>query len=289
MQEFSINLTSEKLNALKLIYEKFLVETNEVSELVFFRAIHNETHITAYTSGKVLFEGNNITDEVKQITEGFNIDIQEAIFTSSYGSNDIFGPICVCSVAITKDKIDFIEKLNVLGKHSLSTIIKLGPILAKNLTYSLDVIAPLRYNHLIKNGYSMNKILSFMYNSTIINTSGKINYKLPVVCDKFTEKINYFNYLKSEKFVYQDLIFEEDTYLKYLGAACSKIICQYEFLVNLEKYSKEHNIQLRFGRSNNVLDLFKEIYNEDNSNINLRLSKISKLNNKKVLNLIRKK
>lgn len=290
MNQYSIKLDNTKLDILQKIYQNFLLnkETYMHEEDIIFKANHQKTEIVAKTDGSVLFDGYFISDEIRQIINGLNLENIKHVGVGYFGLNDIFGPICACSVLIDNDKLELIKNLNILGKHSISEIIKLAPVIAKNVDFTLEVVEPNEFNSLNKSGISNNKLISILINTSILKLTSKYDTLYPVICENILEHNAYINYLKEEKFIHYDVSFDDMAYEKHLAVAAAKIICQYEYLAKLSKYKKMFSINLIPGSSSRAVDCFKEIYSDEQRNIDTILENVSKLNNKKIYRLIKR-
>ncbi len=274
-----MSLSSVQLEALKQFYNNYLLKVNQ--PYLFFVAVHNDTRINAFNSGKVLLQGDEINSELVAIKSFLNIKHYPAIGSDEVGTGDVFGPVVVCSCYTSLDDLAYLEKLNVRDSKSMSNrdIIKLGPVIAKRLTHSLIILSPEKYNEKTKEGLNLNKIKALLHNHMIIKTTSKVEESVPVILDQFCLPTHYFNYLKDEKLVYRDIEFHTKAESVHISVAAASIIARYAFLVKMHQFSKETGFPLKLGASKEVDEQVKQIYDDKGLDT---LVKISKMNFKNI-------
>ncbi len=279
MRNYTISLSSDQLEQLKQFYSNYLLKVDQ--PYVYFVAHHNDTRINAFSSGKVLLQGEEINPELVAIKSFLNITNYAAIGSDEVGTGDALGPVVVCSAYASIEDIEWLEKLGVRDSKTMSTkeIIKLAPTIAKRLTHSIVILTPEKYNEQTAKGLNLNKIKALLHNHMIIKTTSKVTAAVPVIIDQFCLPTHYFNYLKDEKLIYRDLEFYTKAESVHLSVAAASIIARYAFLVKIHQYSKKLNIKLKLGSIKEVDVQIKEIY--DTHGID-GLSKIAKMNFKNI-------
>ncbi|MBN3490481.1 ribonuclease HIII [Acholeplasma equirhinis] len=279
MKSYTLSLTNEQLEELKQFYHNYQQKVNQ--PYLSFVAVHNDVRINAFTSGKVVLQGEEINSELVTIKSYLNIKNYSAIGSDEVGTGDVFGPVVVCTVYTSVDDLDFLESLNVRDSKTIKNkdIIRLGPIIAKRLTHSLVILSPEKYNETFKDGYNLNKIKALLHNHMIIKTTSKVNETVPVILDQFCLPNHYFNYLKDEKLVYRDIEFHTKAESIHLSVAAASIIARYAFLAKMHTLSKELGISLKLGAGKEVDEQLKEIVSEKGTAI---LPKIAKMNYKNI-------
>lgn len=279
MRFYTLAVQEFELDILNRVYQNHFVENNNPH--VFFHARHNDVEILAYKSGKVLLQGNDVSNTLIAIKTHLGREDYEAIGSDEVGTGDVFGPIVVCSVYTSVKDIEFLEALNVRDSKNISDakIIQIAPRIAKRLTHSLLILNPRKYNSLYDKGHNLNKIKALLHNQAIIKTTEKIDHQVPVILDQFSQPQLYFNYIKDETLIYRDIEFHTNAENVHIAVAAASIIARYAFLVKLRDYSNKIGYDLLKGANKEVDSLIKEIF--DNKGLNT-LGLVAKLNYKNV-------
>ncbi|MBP5444569.1 MAG: ribonuclease HIII [Acholeplasmatales bacterium] len=277
------------INRLKNLFVDFLVTTN--NPYIAFKASYSTITIECYTSGKVVFKGDD-NDLIKKMLEkiDFNFEIttspdkQEVECTSSIGSDevgtgDLFGPVVICSFFLDSKDSDYLISLGITDSKKLTDekIMKIGPLL-KDYTYNVILIKNEKYNELIDSGYNLNEIKAIAHNKAIICTINDIEKKVPVILDEFCSPDNYFRYLKGCKMVYDEITFKTKAESKYLAVACASVMARYIFLTEMDKMSKLLGFEVPKGAGIKADEALKKIKDKD-------LKRFIKLNFKNVSNI----
>lgn len=275
-----------------------------------FQADEEDTVVTLYESGKVVFQGvsadvdANYWKETEKILTGSypeekekkekkeEVDNTDYYFISSIGSDevgtgDFFGPIIVTASYVDRKDISFLEKLGVRDSKKVTDekIMKIAPTLIKKIPHYSYILTNEEYNKMQDTGNNMNKIKSILHNKCILGLLKQGNYSYDmVVIDQFTPKRNYYGYLKDEANVFRKITFTTKAEDKCLSVGVSSIISRYMFLQEMEKLSKKAGMSLPLGASTVVDETGKKIVEKYGKE---KLSEIAKLNFKnteKILN-----
>ena len=280
MKHYTLTLNSAQLAQLEKIYLNHKLDNN--NEFVLFAAMHNDNKVIAYKSGKVVFQGEDIINEITSIKASLKIYDYEAIGADEVGTGDVFGPVVVCSVYTSLDDLRYLENMGVRDSKTMNDakIKEVGPKLASKLTYSLIILDPIKYNEITKKGYNLNKIKALLHNSSIIKTTAKINRRIPVILDQFCKPDLYFSYLKDEKFKYSEIEFHTKAESFHLSVAAASIIARYAFLAKLHELGKEISVKLIKGAGVNVDEQISSLLSKK-----IDLNKIAKMNFKNITKL----
>src|SRR5699024_8126276 len=117
-----------------------------------FRARTPNAVITAYKSGKVLFQGANPTDEIVKWTNEKSVNNQlktSHIGSDESGTGDFFGPVTAAAVFITQEQIVNLKELGIQDSKLIKddSILNLSKkIVEMNIPYSLLVLNNEKYN-----------------------------------------------------------------------------------------------------------------------------------------------
>lgn len=279
MKNFTLTVNETELEKLHQIYKHHIVK-NDNPHLLFL-AVHNYINISVYKTGKVVLQGEDVSMELIAIKQALGRVDYEAMGSDEVGTGDVFGPIIVCCAYTTLDDIKFLESLNVRDSKNMNDqrIIDIAPIIAKQLTHSLLILTPDKYNDLVQNGYNLNKIKAYLHNQAIVKTGAKINHEVPVIVDQFCTPQLYFNYLKDESLVYRKINFHPKAESVHLSVAAAAIIARYAFLVKIDQYSKKIGFDLLKGASKEVDELILKIHRKYKAK-GLRL--VAKMNYKNI-------
>ena len=243
-----------------------------------FRAKRNGVTITAYQSGKVLFQGALADDEAQQWTHlskgdstttrknpltkdsrSQNYSQKVLIGSDEVGNGSYFGPLTVCSVYLTPNQFPLMQELGVKDSKLLSDhqIRDLAKQIKSCVTYHLTICPPDKYNAHIDRLNAVGMKVS-LHNFTIQKLLEKLDDKEKeeldgILIDQFTPAASYLKYVKRETHPYtKDLIFEKKAESLHLSVACASIIARAAFLESLETLGRPYHTTLPSGAGANV-------------------------------------
>lgn len=259
---------------------------------VVFQAVDNDTVITMYTSGKVMFQGVSadvdatMWKEVDGQSTDANIkkdDIKyhdcSSIGSDEVGTGDYFGPIVVTASFVKKDDVKFLEELGIKDSKKLTDefILKVAPQIAKRIKYKSIVLNNIDYNNENKDKeYNMNKIKAIMHNKVLYDLVQEVNESYDyIIVDEFAREARYYEYVKDSTKIQRGITFMTKAEDKNLAVAASSIISRYLFIKEFDKISDELHIPLPKGAGPQVDTIGQEVvekYGEE------KLKEIAKLN-----------
>ena len=262
------------LNRLKNIFIDFLVDSS--NPYIAFKASYGGISIECYTTGKVVFKGDDeslikkmlekidFNYEITKSPDKQEIDYMTSIGSDEVGTGDLFGPVVICSFFLDSKDSDYFLSLGITDSKKLTDdrIRKIGEKL-KDYTYNVVLINNDKYNELIDKGYNMNEIKAIAHNKAIISTINDIEKKVPVVLDEFVSKDNYYKYLHGVKLVYDEIVFRTKAESKYLSVACASVMARYIFLLEMDKMSKKLGFEVPKGAGIKADDTLKKLKKED--------------------------
>lgn len=258
---------------------------------VIFQAEEEDTVITMYESGKVMFQGKSadVDASMWEITLA-NTNNQEkskaeekfyycnSVGSDEVGTGDYFGPIVVTASYVKIEDIDFIKKLGVLDSKKMDDekILKIAPQLAKTIKYRSVILNNKEYNEKYSKSSNMNKIKAIMHNKVLYQLiqEEKPNYDY-IIVDEFAREARYYEYLKGINNIQRNITFMTKAEDKNLAVACSSVISRYIFLKEFDKIADSLSVPLPKGAGKDVDKIGEEIvdkYGED------KLKEIAKLN-----------
>ncbi len=276
-----------------------------------FQADEEDTVVTLYESGKVVFQGVSADvdaqfwKETEKILTGSYpeekdkkkkeepVDNTDYYFISSIGSDEVgkgdyFGPIIVTASYVNKSDITFLEELGVKDSKKITDekILKIAPTIINKIPHSTIILSNEEFNSYVKKGYNMNKINSMLHNRAILSLLKQDNYSYDmVVMDQFTPARNYFGYLKDiGDNIFRKITFTTKAEDKCLSVACSSIISRYTFMKEMDRISKSIDKVLPLGAGVLVDEAGKDIVNKHGKEILNKIAKVSFKNTEKILN-----
>ena len=273
-------------------YNDKQVENN--GEYVVFAAKDNNTNIFIYESKKgfkVSFQGENalyeasiffpdatINEKKEKVKTEF-LDFSSQIGSDEVGTGDVFGPLVVTACYFdesTLNNSDF--KIDDSKKLTDEYILKVVPKIIKELTISKFTLIPEKYNALINKGYSMNAIKAILHNFALLSLSKKVKYKNAYV-DQFCEEPIYYNYLRNEENVLNNITFMTKGESRFPSIALASMISRYSFLMSIEELNNKYDFIFPLGAGKKVdeaIDKFIEKYGFN------KLNEVAKCNFKNI-------
>lgn len=258
---------------------------------VVFQAQEEDTVITMYESGKVMFQGTSADvdasmwgvalekskDKAKPKTDEKYHNCS-SVGSDEVGTGDYFGPIVVTASYVTKDDVAFLDELGVGDSKKINDekIKKIAPEIAKRVKYRSVILSNKEYNEKYTKDVNMNKIKAIMHNRVLYQLVNEEKPKYDyIIVDEFAREARYYDYLKDIPNVQRDITFMTKAEDKNLAVACSSIISRYLFLKEFDKLCDEIHIPLVKGASKDVDKIGEEVvekYGEE------KLKDIAKLN-----------
>lgn len=251
---------------------------DKVIPYVVFQAQDEDTVITMYESGKVMFQG--VSADVDS-TMWLEMDGQSAttkeedkpefiqkyhncssIGSDEVGTGDYFGPIVVTASFVKKEDVEFLEKLGIRDSKKISdeTILKIAPEIAKRIQYKSIILNNKEYNEKHGNDHNMNKIKAILHNKVLYQLVQEVKEPYDyIIVDEFAKEARYYDYIKDSTQIQRGITFMTKAEDKNLAVACSSIISRYIFIKEFDKLSDSLHIPLPKGAGANVDSVGEEI------------------------------
>ena len=260
--------------------------------------------ITLYESGKLMFQGigadieasywmeeerilnkRDLQSELKaeqdkkdKKAEELNDDRFKNISTigsDEVGTGDYFGPIIVTASFVDIKKKSFLYELGVRDSKKITDekIIAIAPTLIKEFPHVTYILTPSDYNRL--GIINMNKVKAILHNKVLYALKEK-NYNYDkIVVDQFCYPVKYYEHIKTTPNKVTNITFTTHAEDKCLSVAVSSIISRYIFIKEMEKLTKEMNINIPKGAGANVDEVGVKIVKQYGIN---KLNELAKLN-----------
>ena len=258
MSTRTITLSATQIQALpKKLQDATICKTPPYA---YYQIKTSECVITAYHSGKVVFQGSgadNYVDMLQGTTPSRSAEITSNFpqcGSDEVGTGDYFGPVVVAASYVTKKDLEWILPLSIQDSKAIddTKIRQLGPILMEKLTHSLLILNNRKYNQIHATN-NMNAIKAKLHNQTYLHLEKKLT-KLPAFCvvDQFTPATSYYRYLQQEPKIIKNLHFETKAENKYISVACSSIIARYAFLLSFDAMQQRYDFTFPKGAGKQV-------------------------------------
>lgn len=271
MSNSVIKVTTGIIEKMKQHYARSLIE--KIPQGGVFVAKLPSCTITAYKSGKVLFQGSSATQESekwnnssqpndqitrtsKKVQHNYappsNIASLSIIGSDEVGTGDYFGPMTVVAAYVHKDRIPLLKELGVKDSKNLNDeqICSIAKDIIEVIPYSLLILHNPKYNELQKSGMTQGKIKTLLHNQAIVHLQKKIAPEKPngILVDQFAEPNVYFKHLSGQKQIARDnIFFSTKAEGVHMAVAAASIIARYSFVKEFEKLSKKANMELPKG------------------------------------------
>ncbi|HLS59889.1 MAG TPA: ribonuclease HIII [Virgibacillus sp.] len=272
------------INHMKKSYETQLIGTPQGA---VFRAKTDHAVITAYRSGKVLFQGNSPETEIakwgttkqsnhtaKQSTKKVKanpFNPPSTLFTNSHigsdesGTGDYFGPVTVAAVYVQDHQIELLKELGIQDSKKITDerVRALSKdIIQLELPYSLLILHNKKYNTLQQQGWSQGKIKAMLHHHAIDHVVNKIA-DAPyhgILIDQFCQPHVYKRYIASEQATMaKGTYFMTKAEHYSIAVAAGSILARASFLNEMDKLSEKIGYPLLKGASNKVDQLIATI------------------------------
>ncbi|MEK4627719.1 MAG: ribonuclease HIII [Solibacillus sp.] len=308
MTNIVLQLTMSEQHKIKEFYSEKLIERNAPG--VIFAAKLYDTSITAYKSGKVMFQGGGAEREaarwgtaVKSTvkvsnTKGDqlpdNFATLSVIGSDETGTGDYFGPVTVAAVYVPADKIALVRELGVKDSKQLTDdfMRKIAPDLMKVCTHSVLTLRNEKYNNIQARGYSQGKIKALLHNQALKHVLTKMETEKPdyILIDQFAERGIYYNHIKNEKeIINENVLFSTKAENLHVAVATASIIARYAFLKEMERLSEIVGFPLQKGASAKVDEMAAKIWLKFGEDTLKSMAKWHFANTEKARKLIQKR
>lgn len=250
---------------------------DKVIPYVVFQAQDNDTVVTMYESGKVMFQGTsadidaNMWADIDGVQKQDKVKIKKeekkyytcsSIGSDEVGTGDYFGPIVVTSCYVSVDDIPFVESLGIKDSKKLddSKILKIAPELIKKIKYKSLIMSNSEYNSKYSDSYNINKIKAIMHNKVLWRMVHEEELKYDyIIVDEFAREARYYEYLNGNPEIQRGITFMTKAEDKNLAVACASVISRYIFIKEFDKICDTLHIPLVKGAGADVDSIGKEV------------------------------
>lgn len=279
-----------------------------------FSAKTNGCSITAYKSGKVLFQGSQYeveaskwedeaTDAPKKVSKTTklsnatvgqpNFPSLSLIGTDEVGTGDYFGPITVVAAFVHKDQIDDLTKLGVRDSKGMKDkeICNVAKQLIKEIPYSLLVLSNEKYNSLQAKGMNQGKMKAILHNQAILHLKKKLTQQAydGILIDQFVVPATYFQYINDQpsQVNEKNMYFYTKAESLHHSVAAASIIARYAFVKEMDKLSEKAGFEIPKGAGNHVDVAAAKLIKEQGAQSLQSFTKLHFANTEKAKRLVR--
>ncbi|WP_188206362.1 ribonuclease HIII [Alkalibacillus aidingensis] len=300
MSQTVIKVDQSTLKKMEQSYQPY--QLNKQPPYTVFVAKHNGCTITAYQSGKVMFQGDRHSEEAgqwdknlksssnetsnrsKQLPEVLN---QDHIGSDEAGTGDYFGPITVGAVYATAKQQELLRELGVKDSKSMNddTITRIVKDIVKtDITYSTVTLHNEKYNQLKKQNWSQVQMKAWMHHHAIQHVFNKLDHVSPsgIVIDQFCQPEVYYNKVRATKAKpHENITFLTKAESKSTCVAAASMLARYRFVKEMDQLSKKVGFSLQKGASPKVDQQIKRIINSKGEAFLNQIGKVHFANTKK--------
>ncbi|WML25373.1 ribonuclease HIII [Neobacillus sp. OS1-33] len=270
MGNIVLNLEMNKIMEMRNFYKKNILDKNIPGSV--FAAKTPACMITAYKSGKVLFQGNDSEKEANRWGRASTsatsnkpassskakgnlpngIGLMSAIGSDEVGTGDFFGPITVVAAYVRKENIPLLKELGVRDSKDLNDdkIIAIAKVIKDIIPFSLMTLKNEKYNQVQQSGMSQGKMKAILHNQAILNVLDKISPEKPeaILIDQFVQASTYYQHLKSQKAIAKENVyFSTKAEGIHLAVAAASILARYAFIQYIDKLSDSAGFKIPKG------------------------------------------
>ncbi|WP_221566346.1 ribonuclease HIII [Alkalihalobacillus sp. TS-13] len=312
MSHAVLKLDKAQLNKIKIEYHPY-IQSNVPQGGLFVAKVEGCT-ITAYKSGKILFQGPAAEQESSRWSEGETVlktkevkgrkkhaylppeqvGSKSMIGSDEVGTGDFFGPITVVAAFVSKEQLPLVKELGVKDSKLLKDpqIIEIAKDLIQSIPYSLLVLDNPKYNELQSKGMSQGKMKAKLHQKAISNVLEKISGPDTVegiLIDQFCEPDIYFRHTNSQPGTNPPIYFETKAEALHLSVAAASIIARYAFLKKMDDLSDSVGLPLPKGAGPHVDEAAAKVIFKHGVDVLKKVSKTHFANTQKALKLVQQK
>lgn len=296
------------MNEMKAYYKECLDKSPPGA---VFRARTNDAVITAYRSGKVMFQGARPHVEAEKWnnqqsssraerpkaarTSASNATYEPpaTLFQNNHigsdesGTGDYFGPVTACAVYVTEEQIEILRSMGIQDSKAIAdkTIHVLSKeIIDMDIPYSSMVIPNEKYNKLQASGWTQGKMKTMIHFAVIESLLGKINdspYE-GILVDQFCNPSVYIRHLASEGKSLPDKSYFMTKAESYsIAVAAGSVIARASFLNEMDQLSDLVGMPILKGASHRVDEQIAQIISTKGSEFLSKIAKVHFANTKK--------
>lgn len=274
MGQAVLKCTHAEIAKMKRFYKPYIQPKNPPASEFFAKP--PGCAVTAYRSGKVLFQGQNAEQEAFQWqssvpkpvsqkkqpestiwTPPEDVGMLSVIGSDEVGTGDYFGPITVVAVFIDKDQLSELRKIGLKDSKLLNDaqICRMAETIIPQVKHKLLVLPNAKYNDLRDKGMTQGKMKAMMHNQALRNVIRQLD-EIPydgILIDQFAAPDVYFKYLQGQpEIVRERTWFRTKAESLHLSVAAASIIARKAFVDEMDRLSEDIGMELPKGAGAHV-------------------------------------
>lgn len=258
--------------------------------------------IIAYNTNTIMFQGKLANDEANKWQPIVNEtkennpkpknvsnyipknDYVECIGSDEVGTGAYFGPVVVCSAYLDQDILKKLDTYLIRDSKKINDQIirEIAPKIIECVPHVVYSLNNIKYNDAIKTN-NLNEIKAKMHNYCLVSLVKQLGKVPMIVVDQFTPPNKYFEYLKNEKNVIKDIHFQTKAEDDYMCVAIASIIARYQYLLDMDKLSKDLNTTLKHGAGTNIDLQATTLVKQHGIEVLNKIAKVHFANTKKII------
>lgn len=302
-------VTKNQLSTLQKKYQNYLL--GKTPPYSFFSAKKNGVTITAYNSGKVVFQGNNAESEAaacgltttpsaptKKAKSAHStnrlpadFDTWSVLGSDEVGNGSYFGPLVTVAAYAEKSQLNTLKALGVKDSKLLTDpqIQTIAKKLITIIPYQPLVLTPEKYNQVQQQHNAVAMKVLLHHQALTLLQQKLVSTPQAILIDAFTTEKNFQQYLHKEQ-----RSFSLPTYFvtkgeqHHLAVAVASIIARHLFLEALKEESAACGILLPSGAGNKSDQVAVKLLEQGGLPLLGRYAKLHFANTEKALKLWRK-
>ncbi|MGM9927886.1 MAG: ribonuclease HIII [Bacillus sp. (in: firmicutes)] len=315
MANVVLQMTQISISEMKQHYQSYIGTNLPPGSL--FSAKMSGCNITAYKSGKVLFQGANAESEARKWASSSQqpapkkavkkpsvmqhnyappatIAQMSIIGSDEVGTGDYFGPITVAAVYADKKAIPLLKELGVRDSKGLKDpqILQIAAQLKHAVPFTLLVLDNEKYNTLQQKGMSQGKIKAYLHNLALKKLIEKIKpvEAQGILIDQFAKPDVFFGYLKGQEiFSAKNIYFSTGGESIHVSVAAASILARAAFVKKFEELSKEAGFVIPKGAGPAVDQAAAKLIKAKGTDCLPKFTKLHFANTDKAKKLLQKK
>lgn len=268
-------VSKETLTDMQQYYNTYLKTATPPGGL--FAAKKGTVNITAYNSGKVLFQGAGSQNEAAawqskativppkkkpSSTSSLNVPLPKGfsnwsvIGSDEVGTGSYFGPLTVVAAYVDQSQLGLLRELGVRDSKEMKDpeIIRVAKDLITFLPHSLLNVMPEKYNA-VQPAMTQGKMKAILHNQALGHVLTKISPQKPdgILIDQFELPATYFKHISDQPKQIKDAVyFQTKGEGHHLAVAAASIIARYAFLKGLDELTAKAGFKIPSGAGSNV-------------------------------------
>ncbi|HET7628255.1 MAG TPA: ribonuclease HIII [Bacillales bacterium] len=311
MRQTVLKCSKQTLERMKAHYGPYIQSKKPGASLFFAKP--PGCAVTAYLSGKVLFQGKTCETEAarwqgestaakkKAPTAGDtrwlppkNLATLSVIGSDEVGTGDYFGPMTVTAAFIASDQLKELQSVGLKDSKQLSDlqIDALAETIKPLITYKQLTLANRKYNELFEGGMNQGKMKAMLHNHAIRHVIHQLKEEgTPydgILIDQFAKPGVYYNYLKGQPEIINDRVwFQTKAEGLHLSVAAASIIARQAFVKEMDALSEKVGMGLPKGAGAQVDAAAAQLIREQGKDVLRDVAKLHFANTQKAFELTR--